>query len=241
VLTNVLIPVRAAVFAWTAISALMLVESLTKRPFLKPELLKSGASLTLSMLTTYTLLFSTLSGGLYWSLVDQIDLTQRILIGLVFFIVCAYVVASRWVDRDRWVKIGEVSVDTGQMLLTDPIRIQGELPPLDELGGLKESERVVSTLPIEGLKKPKEWTDAMASLACQVLFKEGHPGAGVTVKAGAGDGQYFVYGKFSNIRGLWGEYKKLGRDRLSGIKVEFTPWRPNAEPPTPAKHRTKKK
>ena len=232
VFTNTLIPIRAAVFAWTALSVLMLVESLGKKPIQLHELLTRGASLAVSAVPSYTLLFSALGGGFVWSLVDKLDLTQRLLIGLVFLIGWLYVAVSPWLERDKWVKIGEVSIDSAQMLLTDPTRIPAELPPLDELGGVKESERVVSTLRIEGFDKPKGWTDAMASLACQVLFEEGHPGAGVTVKTGAGDGQYFVYGKFTNIRGLWGVYKKLGRDRLSGIKVEFTPWRPNAEPPT---------
>jgi uncharacterized membrane protein YhdT len=231
--TNILIPIRAAIFAWTALSVLLLAESLAKRPIQPHELLTRGASLAVSVVPTYTLAFSTLGGGLFWSLADKLDLTQRLLIGLVFLIGWLYVVVSPLLERDKWVKVGEVAIDSGQMLLTDPTRILAELPPLDELGGVKESDMVVPTLRIEGFNKPKGWTDAMASLACQVLFEEGHPGAGVTVKTGAGDGQYSVYGKFTNIRGLWGVYKRLGRDRLSGIKVEFTPWRPNAEPPTP--------
>lgn len=72
----------------------------------------------------------------------------------------------------------------------------------------------------------------MASYECQVLFEEGHEGAGVTVKTGAGDGQYFVYAKFGRVKGLPGKYRTLAKtERISAVKVEFTPWRPNREPP----------
>ena len=152
-LTNILIPVQAAVLAWTVLSVLMFAESLVKRSSQELELLISGISLVASGVSTYTLLFSTLGGGLYWSLVEKIDLEWRLLIGPVFFIVCVYVVVSPWVDRDKWVKVGEVSIDTAQLLLTDPIRIKGGLPPMNELGGLKESKHVLYPLsPSKGFK-----------------------------------------------------------------------------------------
>lgn len=236
VLTDILTPIRVALLAWTAVFFLLVFESLVRRPLQTRDLFTRGASFVLLAYSTYTVVVSTLGGGAYWSLVAILDFPHRLLIGVVFLVGLSYVVASRWLERDTWVKIGEVSIDTGQLLLTDPSRLERELPPVDEVGGGKKSDRVVPTLKIEGLKTPKGWTDAMASLACQVLFKEGHAGAGVTVKTGAGDGQYFVYAKFTSIRGLWGLYKKLGRDRLSGVKVEFTPWRPNAEPPGPTRN-----
>jgi len=232
VFTNILIPIRVALLAWTGVFLLLVFETLVQRPFQSRDLVTRGASFVVLAYSTYTVVGSTLGGGVYWSLVAILDLPHRFLIGVVFLVGWLYVVASRWLERDRWTKVGEVSIDTGQLLLTDPSRLDGELPRVDEIGGAKESKRVVPTLRIQGLRTPKGWTDVMASLACQVLFEEGHAGAGVTVKTGAGDGQYFVYAKFTDIRGLWGLYKKLGRDRLSGVKVEFTPWRPNLEPPT---------
>ncbi len=86
---------------------------------------------------------------------------------------------------------------------------------------------------IEGVKEPKGWTDEMASYACQVLFKEGHEGAGVTIKTGAGDGQYSVYARIGKIKGLPDGFRGLASvERVAGVKVEFTPWRPNREPPS---------
>jgi hypothetical protein len=231
VLTDILMPVRMAVVAWTALSVLLVLESAMKRPIQSHELLIRAVSFLLSVSFTYTLVFTELGGGAYWSL-GTLSVAPRVLIGLVFGLGWLYVAASPWIERDKWFKVGEVAIDTGTLLMTDPARIDGELPPLDELGGLKESDRLVSTTPIEGLKKPKGWTYEMASHACQVLFKEGHEGAGVTVKTGAGDGQYFVYAKFGRIKGLPGGYRILAKsERFSAVKVEFTPWRPNREPP----------
>ncbi|MGP8129357.1 MAG: hypothetical protein ACLP9D_16300 [Candidatus Bathyarchaeia archaeon] len=239
-LTDLFIPIRAALIVWTAVVLLLLLESVIQRPISPRDLLVRGASFLALAYSTYTVLVSTLGGGAYWSLVAILDLAHRLLIGLVFLVGWLYVVVSRWLERDKWVKVGEVSVDTGQLLLTDPARLYGELPQVEEVAGLKQSQRVIPTVRIEGLETPQGWTDAMASLACQILFKEGHPGAGVTVKTGAGDAQYFVYAKFGDVKGLWGIYRKIGKDRLSGIKVEFSPWRPNAEPPEVTKKKSRR-
>jgi hypothetical protein len=229
--TNVFIPLQVAVAAWTGLSGLLVVESLAKKPIQLHELLVRAASLVVSLPSAYTLLFQDLGGGIYWTLTDRIDVWHRGLIGLVIAIGWLYVVASLWIDRDKWTKVGEVGVDTGSLLLTDPGRLLGELPPFEELAGLKESNRLVSSLRIEGFKKPKGWTDEMASYACQVLFKEGHEGAGVTVKTGVGDGQYLVFAKFGKVKGLPNNYGFLAKaERVTGVKVEFTPWRPNKEP-----------
>lgn len=230
-LSNILTPLRMALIAWTVLSVLLILESLTKKPPQLHELLTRGVSLLISLPPTYAFAIQDIRSGVFWTLTDQVALPQRALIGLVFAIGLGYVLVSPWIERDRWVKVGEVSIDTGTLLLTDPARIDGELPPLDEIGGLTESSRVVSSMRIEGLKKPKGWTDEMGSHACQILFKEGHEGAGVTVHTGAGDGQYFVYARLGKIRGLHGELRAIGKDRVSGVKVEFTPWRPNKEPP----------
>jgi len=228
--TDILMPLRMAVVAWTGLSVLLILESATKKPIERHELLIRAISLAISLPPTYTLLSQNLGGGVFWSLALRLDLEPRILIGLVFGLGWLYVVASPWVERDKWLKVGEVGIDSGTLLVTDPLRIAGELPPLEELGGLKESDRLVSTMRIEGLKKPKGWTDEMASYACQVLFKEGHEGAGVTVRTGAGDGQYFVYAKRGRIKGDFAEV-----ERLSAVKVEFSPWQPNKEPPPPVR------
>jgi hypothetical protein len=231
-LSDILTPVRMAVVAWAVVSFFLILESVMKKPIQPHELLIRTVSFLLSLSFTYTLMLTELGGGAYWSLYGKnLGLTMRVLIGIVFGLAWAYVVASPWVVRDKWIKVGEVGIDTGTLLITDPVRAYGELPSFEELGGLKESDRVVSTLPMEG-KKPKGWTDEMASHACQVLFKEGHEGAGVTVDTGVGDGQYFVYARMGKIKGVPERFRNLAKlERLAGVKVEFTPWRPNKEPP----------
>jgi len=237
-LSDILTPIRMAVVAWAVMSFYLILVSVTKKPIQLHELFLRTVSFLLSLSFAYTLVITELGGGAYWSLYgEKLAPMTRVFIGLVFGVAWAYVLVSPWIARENWVKVGEVGVDTATLLVTDPVRIKGELPPLEELAGLKESARVVSAIRIEG-KKPKGWTDELASHACQVLFKEGHEGAGVTVHTGVGDGQYFVYARMGKVKGLPGQYRNLAKvDRVSGVKVEFTPWRPNKEPPPRRKER----
>jgi hypothetical protein len=91
VLTDILMPVRMAVVAWAVLSAMLVLEYATKKPFQPHELLLSAVSFRLSLPSTYTLLFTELGGGAYWSLASKLDLAPRALIGLVFGLGWLYV------------------------------------------------------------------------------------------------------------------------------------------------------
>src|SRR5208282_145188 len=99
VLTDILMPVRMAVIAWTMLSVMLVVEYAMKRPIRSHELLISAVSFLLSLPSTYSLVFTDLGGGAYWSLASKLDLAPRALIGMVFGLGWLYVAASPWIER----------------------------------------------------------------------------------------------------------------------------------------------
>jgi hypothetical protein len=89
------------------------------------------------------------------------------------------------------VKIGEVAVDSGQLMICDPCYLneyKNTEYPLDE-------------------PNPKEWTyDSVCRLTVdnpgygQVNFSHGHPGLAVAFSSGYGDGTYEVFATIEDGR-----------------------------------------
>jgi hypothetical protein len=118
------------------------------------------------------------------------------------------------VHKVKWIKIGAVGIDSGTLLLTDPLYLQKppEIPEYDELVGLEKSKRVI---PTAGKRKtPKEWTPVMRAQVSKVLYKKtGKEGAGVITRTGWGDGLYPVFAEI----GKKGDEK----GRVKSISVKF--------------------
>lgn len=96
---------------------------------------------------------------------------------------------------NKKVKIGEVGVDSGQLMVCDPCYINSEW---------KKTDYTTKTTD-EDLKKLKgEFSYAGACEATlgkekagQLNFKMGHAGAGVALSSGYGDGCYPVYATYN--------------------------------------------
>ena len=103
----------------------------------------------------------------------------------------------------KWVKVGEIGVDAGLCWVGDPCYIIHAENTPKELG--------------------KDWAEFCKNLwkkeevsknrGAQFNYDKGHPGLGVVVPAGFGDGCYNVYAKFSD-EGSWGQ-------RVAEVKVVF--------------------
>ncbi len=95
--------------------------------------------------------------------------------------------------KEQWEQVGEVGVDSGRLTLTDyqnhpTVQFEALTERLDE-------EHYPSV--------------------CQIPFEAGHMGAGISVRAGLGDGVYPVYVRYEDVEG-WGR-------RIAEVKVVFLP------------------
>lgn len=79
----------------------------------------------------------------------------------------------------KWIKIGEVGVDSGMLMITDPCYEA-------------DYENIMAT----------SWATDHASMR-QIHYKAGHPGEAVAFSSGLGDGCYDVMARIEDIEG-WG-------------------------------------
>lgn len=94
-------------------------------------------------------------------------------------------------EKGEWVEVGMVGVDSGRITITD-------YPNEPQVQNAWE------------LMEKANWPDTL-----QLNFEAGHPGAGVTIRAGLGDGVYPVYVRFEDVEG-WGR-------RVAEAKIVFLP------------------
>lgn len=113
------------------------------------------------------------------------------------------------------VKIGEVGVDSGQLMLCDPCYIKSEW-----------SERSFDTLDVD-MNDPAQKSQfdgefsyvgccvsrQVEGVAGQLNYRRGHAGVGVVTNTGLGDGCYPVYAEIQDM-GTWGR-------RVVKIWVDF--------------------
>lgn len=97
-------------------------------------------------------------------------------------------------SKRRWLELGVVGVDSGQLLIVDPCYINGH--------------KQLSSY--EGILKARGFPDKM-DYADQLKYDLGHDGLGVIFNSGLGDGFYKVYGKMKDCG-------KLGK-RLAQVKI----------------------
>jgi hypothetical protein len=76
---------------------------------------------------------------------------------------------------ENWKKVGYVGVDSGNLILTDPVYMKKDLPTYEELVGLKKSSKVKGD-----------------------MTKEVGEGIALVTETGFGDGSYPVYAKISD-------------------------------------------
>jgi hypothetical protein len=98
--------------------------------------------------------------------------------------------------KDERVKIGEVGVDTGQLMICDLCYIDDEWVKEDYSGEGKPAKHKFSYNAICQALPGKN--------IAQLLNKMGHPGVGVAFNRGIGDGTYPVYARvvdFGDNRG----------------------------------------
>ncbi len=133
-------------------------------------------------------------------------------------------------ETSRWVKIGDVAVDSGNLLLTDPAYVEEgdrDLPLYEELVGLKPSSRVLLTL--EDSKKPAQETiDAFTKQVYTEGTSSQRVPLAVVTHTGRGDGSYPVHARIVEAPGLGeavaevkvvfikeGEWESIARDPMS--------------------------
>jgi len=109
----------------------------------------------------------------------------------------------------EWEKIGEVGVDSGMILITDPHYIKtqwepGEPDPTIDLNRLRFESVPPQLLGYDGCRKLALSRDGGG----QLIYREGHAGAGVVVKSGDSDG-------------VFGVYVKRKDDLIVAVKVEL--------------------
>ena len=101
---------------------------------------------------------------------------------------------------EKWIKLGVVGVDSGQLMLCDPIYIDSQWKKDDDFKNPKTNFSYGACGKI-----------TLNSQGGQLNFELGHAGVGVVFSSGLGDGIYEVFGKVKNLPD-WGE-------RLTEIKV----------------------
>jgi hypothetical protein len=102
--------------------------------------------------------------------------------------------------EDRWVKLGVVGVDSGQLMVCDPCYIDGEWREEEFNPGCAAKENF-------SYNRVCEVTQANALHGGQLKFKKGHAGVAVAFTSGVGDGLYAVQARIGEIEG-WGERVK---------------------------------
>lgn len=94
------------------------------------------------------------------------------------------------VDELEVVKLGDVGVDSGQLLITDPLYIKEEWSPAGQEGvGIIEDPEL-SPYSYEGACKA-----TAGSGYGELAYRLGHKGAGVVFATAFGDGLYPIYGE----------------------------------------------
>ena len=91
----------------------------------------------------------------------------------------------------EWKKIGEVGVDSGQVMLTDPCYIDSQWKKTE--GDTDYDKKPTKEYSYEGCCLATCSDDCYG----QLNYEMGHAGAGVVVSSGYGDGSYPVYAKFN--------------------------------------------
>jgi len=144
---------------------------------------------------------------------------------------------------EKWVKVGEVSVDSGCLLLADPAYVQEvgrDLPPYGEMVGLESSSRVHGTLMSRYHSTTSPYRDSLSETAnvlqifsgksCDSTYGEYQPQAVVT-STGIGDGMYSVYAKIDEEQNIAeikvvflgdeGEYASIAGDFMTATPKEI--------------------
>jgi len=106
--------------------------------------------------------------------------------------------------REKWVKMGVVGVDSGQLMIMDPCYVDSEWKKDDgsgEYGGgtYEQCCKVTSSKKHGG----------------QLKYELGHDGLGVAFATGLGDGTYEVWARI-------GKYKDLG-ERVKEVVIKLLP------------------
>jgi hypothetical protein len=104
---------------------------------------------------------------------------------------------------NEWVKIGNVGVDAGLMMIGDPYYVTGD-EPTNSL--ISDWDKLCSHV-------FEEKNQIHGQVACDVPFAMGHSGAAVITSTGFGDGCYDVFAKFID-EDDWGI-------RIKEVKVIF--------------------
>ena len=97
--------------------------------------------------------------------------------------------------KDRWVKLGVVGVDSGQLMVCDPCYIDSEWSK-ENFDTKKKSKTSFSYAKICELTMKDD-------KGGQLKYKKGHPGVAVAFSSGIGDGLYEVHARIGTI-GQWG-------------------------------------
>lgn len=102
--------------------------------------------------------------------------------------------------KNGWTKIGVVGVDAGLIWLGDPCYILH-----------KDADRAYEAIG----KSWREFCDKLSDTAhaTQFDYDAGHPGLGVCVNSGLGDGQYNVEARIVDVPG-WGK-------RVAEVRIVF--------------------
>lgn len=97
--------------------------------------------------------------------------------------------------KTRIVRLGEVGVDSGQLMICDPCYIDSEWKQQEE-DPRPHIEK--GSFSYEGI------CETIGDFGGQLNYKLGHPGVAVAFRTGLGDGDYPVYAEIADIPD-WGE------------------------------------
>ena len=118
-------------------------------------------------------------------------------------------------SNTRVVQIGEVGIDSGQLMLCDPSSIGSQWSERDwdeidvSLNEPSKESKFDGEFSYMGCCVSRQ----VEGLAGQLNYQKGHAGVGVVTNTGLGDGRYPVYAEISDRHG-WG-------DRVVKIWVDF--------------------
>ena len=104
------------------------------------------------------------------------------------------------------IKIGEIGVDSGQLMICDPCFIDSEWIKQDVNFSKESSQKETGEFSYDGSCK-----GIMNKQYSQMNFKKGQSGAGVSFSSGFGDGRYEVIATFK-------DYGKSGK-RIKKVEI----------------------
>jgi len=119
--------------------------------------------------------------------------------------------------KDKWVKIGVVGVDSGQLMVCDPCYIDGQWESEEFKSGAPAKKSFSYNAVCQAVHEDKMFG--------QLNFKMGHPGVAVGFNSGIGDGLYPVFARIADVDG-WGPRVcevRIVFDECEIVKKHITP------------------